>query len=436
MDDGPGQDEDDAAADAAPGAPLTRRGALLLAAGGAAVLAAAGAGLTAARSDGSGQGSAEDAGAAAEPAARFDPRAAASVLAARAAAVRDGDRTAFLATVGTAPAAFQEAQSRLYDNLRALPLDGWRERLAGTRAAGPGAVVARVETGYRLRGFDRTGVVRTRHLAFAPRSGTWTIVGDGTAHGLTDDADIVDGGALTVVRGRSCLVIGDTSGLHAIARRIDAAVPAVSGVVGTDWARRAVALVPAAPRLAAALAGQGPDLGSIAALATVTPGPDGPGRGEDRVIVSPATFARLNGLGRDVVLTHELTHVATGGARDRTTPLWLIEGLADYVGYRGAKVSVRSAARELRREVAAGRPPTALPTAEAFAGTSGRLSQSYQEAWLACRMIADRYGETTLVRLYRAAGRASEPAALRDVLGLTKAALTTMWRDYVKEELA
>ncbi|MGH3239496.1 MAG: hypothetical protein ACRDNL_03895, partial [Spirillospora sp.] len=80
--------------------------------------------------------------------------------------------------------------------------------------------------------------------------------------------------------------------------------------------------------------------------------------------------------------------------------------------------------------------PSALPAAAAFAGGSPRLSQAYQEAWLACRMIADRYGEATLVRLYRTAGRVPEEAALRDVLRLTRARFTAQWRGYLQKELS
>ncbi|WP_165959218.1 hypothetical protein, partial [Actinomadura sp. KC345] len=366
----------------------------------------------------------------------FEPRDAATVLANRARAVRSGDRTAFLATVGSAPAAFQDAQSRVFGNLRELPLDGWEERFAAIQAADgkEGVAVVRVEVRYRLRGFDRGDVAHTGYLTLAPSSGTWTIVGDGSSHGLKDDAAIWHAGPLKAVKGKACLVIGDAAGLDEIARRLDAAVPAVTGVAGREWARRAVALVPADPGLASALAGPGQSLGDIAALATVAPSAGGRG-GEDRVIVSPGTFGRLNDLGRDVVLTHELTHVATGGARDRTTPMWLIEGFADYVGYLGTGVAVASAAGELRGEVAAGRIPSALPAAAAFSGGSERLSQAYQEAWLACRMVADRYGEATLVRLYRTAGRVPEAAALRDVLGLTRERFTALWRDYLKREL-
>ncbi|MCP9971553.1 hypothetical protein LUX57_45945 [Actinomadura madurae] len=147
--------------------------------------------------------------------------------------------------------------------------------------------IVRVEVRYRLRGFDRGEVARTRYLALAPRGGTWTIAGDGTSRGLTDDADIWDAGPLAVARGRAALVIGDAAGLRGIAARLDAAVPDVTGVVGAGWARRVVALAPADPGLASALAGPGQSLGQIAALATVAPAPSSGGRGEDRIVVSP-----------------------------------------------------------------------------------------------------------------------------------------------------
>ncbi|MFI0407192.1 hypothetical protein [Actinomadura sp. 3N508] len=430
MEDGSGADD----APGGPGGPVTRRRALALGVGGAGVLLGGVTGLLATRSG------REETPPSHETRAmgRYEAGDAAAVLGNRARAVKSGDRTAFLATVGSAPAAFQAAQSRLYDNLRKLPLHGWREQVVTVQAADAesGATVVRVNVRYRLRGFDRGDVVRTGYLALAQRSGTWTIVGDGSSHGFHDDAEIWAGGPLSVVGGRASLVIGDATGLGEIARRLDEAVPVVSDVAGTGWARRAVALVPAGAALASALAGPGQRLDEIAALATIVP-PAGGGRGPggDRVIVSPGTFGRLNDVGRDVVLTHELTHVATGAARDRRTPGWLVEGFADYVAYRGSKIGVRAAAGELRREVAAGRIPSALPASGAFAGGSARLSQAYQEAWLACRMIADRYGEATLVRLYRTAGRVPEATALREVLGLTRAGFTARWRDYLKKEL-
>ncbi|GLZ10454.1 hypothetical protein Acsp04_06890 [Actinomadura sp. NBRC 104425] len=405
---------------------ISRRAAVIATAAALAGCLSAGLGLTAAGSDAPARTTVS-----ATPTAVPDARAVAAVLANRTRAVRERDRTAFMATVATAPAAYRDAQGRLFDNLLRLPLASWSETLDRIE---PGSAVARVRLSYRLRGFDDEPVVRTRYLAFAPRAGSWTIAGDGSARGLADDADIFDGGPLTVVRGGHTLVVGDGPRLQEIAHRLDAAVPVVSGVVGSGgWRRRTVALVPADARLASALAGPSQDLDRIAAVATVAPTAQGPGA--DRVVVSPAAFARLNELGRDVVLTHELTHVATGGARDGRTPLWLIEGLADYVGYLRADIGVRSAARELRAEVAAGRLPAGLPGRADFAGSSPRLSQAYQEAWLACRMIAERYGEAALVRLYRAAGRIPEDTALRETLGVGRDRLTALWRGYLREEL-
>ncbi|WP_019630883.1 hypothetical protein [Actinomadura atramentaria] len=360
------------------------------------------------------------------------PAAVRTVLANRAAAVRDGDRARFLATVAAAPAAFRDAQAQVFDNLRRLPLADWAEEYTGpSRDASTGAGSAvDVRLRYRFAGYDRADVVRDRHLLFAYRSGTWVITGSGAK----DAPEIWDGGPLTVVRGKSSLVVGDAAGLADVSRLLDRAVPAVTAVTGRNWARRVVALAPAQPSVAAALAGADQDLTQIAALATVAPGGKG-ARGEDRVLISPGTFNRLNALGRRVVLTHELTHVATGGAHDSRTPLWLIEGFADYVGYRGAKVSVRSAAGELAADVRAGRVPGALPGADAFGSDAPRLAQAYQESWLACRMIAQRYGEAALVRLYRAAGRHAEGTALRDVLGTSAARFTAAWRDYLRKEL-
>jgi hypothetical protein len=167
----------------------------------------------------------------------------------------------------------------------------------------------------------------------------------------------------------------------------------------------------------------------------VTRGPAG-SAGSDRIVISPAGYSRLNEIGRHVVLTHELTHVATHAATAARTPTWLVEGLADYVGYKGLSVPVTSAARELRREVVRGRLPPALPGGQDFSGAAGRLPQAYEEAWLACRMVARRYGEERLIRLYHVAGTRPASVALRRVLGVDAAEFTALWRGYLHRELA
>ncbi|MFI9590715.1 hypothetical protein [Nonomuraea sp. NPDC052265] len=231
-----------------------------------------------------------------------------------------------------------------------------------------------------------------------------------------------DGGQ--VARGGRSVVVGhraEPGVLADLARRADLAGRRVSEVLGRPV--RAVVVVPDTDAEAATLAGTGP-LDGLAAVA------DGA-----RVIVVPGSFARLTPTGRDVVLTHELTHVAAGTDR---LPVWLYEGFADYVAYRDAGLPIRTAAAELAAEVRAGRLPSELPGPAAFAPTAadpGRLARAYQEAWMACRFLADRFGDGTLVRLYRDARVAGVDQALASV-GLTAETLAARWREYVREQLA
>ncbi|MEV5324246.1 hypothetical protein AB0K67_08850 [Nonomuraea sp. NPDC052634] len=224
-----------------------------------------------------------------------------------------------------------------------------------------------------------------------------------------------------VRRGTWSTVVGhDATGLGELARRADTASRRVSAVLARPV--RPLIVVPADAREAAALA----RVGGVDGLAAVADG--------ERVIVVPESFARLNPSGRDVVLAHELTHVVagTGGL-----PVWLYEGFADYVAYRDAGLPVTTAAAELAAEVRAGRLPTVLPGPAAFAANGGdpaALARAYQEAWLACRFLADRFGEGTLVRLYRAARVRGTDRALA-ALGLSVATLTARWRAYVRDQL-
>ncbi|MFC4007713.1 hypothetical protein ACFOY2_10785 [Nonomuraea purpurea] len=185
---------------------------------------------------------------------------------------------------------------------------------------------------------------------------------------------------------------------------------------------RAVVVVPASAEEAAGLAG----VGRVDGLAAVADG--------GRVIVVPEYFGRLSSVGKDVVLAHELTHVVAGTER---LPVWLYEGVADYVGYRESGLPVKVAAAELAAEVRSGRLPRELPGPAAFAADGRdpvRLARAYQEAWMACRFLAHRFGEGTLVRLYRDARAVGVDQALA-ALGLSVATLTARWRDYVREQL-
>ncbi|MFJ2903517.1 hypothetical protein [Streptomyces sp. NPDC087212] len=351
----------------------------------------------------------------------------------RATAVLAGDEGAFLAT--GAPTWFA--------NARAVPLAAWSYRLTSLHSSGARAT-ADAELRYRVRGYDSAPVSVHRALTLTHESdGTWSVDADKPAAKAPQLP--WDQGRVSVVRGTHSLVLGvgqSTVTLRSYARLADRAVPAVTAAWGDDWARHVVVLV---PRTLEGMAGLlGSPAASYRGIAAVTTGEVG-GAGKapaDRIIVNPQAYAGLGDLGKQVVLTHETTHVASRAHTSAATPLWLSEGYADWVGYRDTGRTARQAAPELERAVDEGNVPSALPTDAdfGFGSDATKLAQAYEGGWLACRMIADGWGEEKLGRFYRAVGARHSRSgavqnALKEVLGTDSASFTERWRDYLGEQL-
>jgi hypothetical protein len=120
----------------------------------------------------------------------------------------------------------------------------------------------------------------------------------------------------------------------------------------------------------------------------------------------------------------------------------LVEGLAEYVGFKFADVSVAAGAAELQRAIRAGHLPSRLPSDRGFRSAGKRLAVNYEAAWFVCRAIARRFGTADLVRLYRAVGTSTRSAAvavndaLRRVLHVGRSQLVELWRTDMRAELA
>lgn len=355
------------------------------------------------------------------------------VLDRRSAALLGHDETAY-GTTGTRTG---------YDRLRALPLASWTYRVTALHHRGTG-VTADAELRYRISGYDRAPVSVRRTLALGRTADDgWYVTADRPAPKA--EQQLWDQGTVAAVEGAHSLVLGagrSAADLRAYARLADRAVPAVSRAWGTDWTRRVVVLVPRS------LEGMAGLLGSPAAgyrgIAAVTTGEAG-GSGKapaDRVVVNPDAYGMLGGLGKQVVLTHETTHVATRAHTTAATPLWLSEGYADWIGYLGTGRTPAEAAPELARAVRDGHVPSGLPSDRdfGFSGDPTHLAQAYEGGWLACTMIADHWGEARLDTFYRAVGAHRErpgavEGAMKKVLGTTPEAFTAQWREYVRTRL-
>jgi hypothetical protein len=367
------------------------------------------------------------------------------VLQRRGRAVLAHDKAAFLADIDPTAEQFRAEQGQLFDRLVAVPLSEWSYQLAGDGPALPkdravklpkGSTIARVRLDYRFEGSD-SQVEREQYLTLVPRGGHWLIAGndDATATGLKTERDIWDLGPVRVVRGKTSVVIGDASQkeLQQLANEADRGVRDVGGVWQREWSRHPVVVFPKSQTDMATLIGS--DGKGLSQIAAVTTGSfeSGLSRG-DRVVVNPGAWRTLGPLGRRVVLAHELTHLATRAITVDDVPIWLSEGFADYVAYRAVEVPTNVVAGDVLDDVRAGKGPDQLPDDGDFDAAQGDIAAAYEGAWLACRMIAERYGQKQLIALYMAyADSKSTPAAgqIKSTLDITEAQLVKKWRAYL-----
>ncbi|MEU3735856.1 hypothetical protein AB0E78_02100 [Streptomyces sp. NPDC032198] len=363
----------------------------------------------------------------------------------RAEAVLDRDADAFRATGRAAGGTGASEAGEAYDNLREVPLQSWQYRLTAFRRNGARAT-ATADLRYRIKGYDSEPLVTSRSLTLEERDGRWYVASERPAKKATQQ--LWDQGPVTSVRGAHSLVLGirrgdrDETTLREYAELADRAVPLVRDAWRGKWPERVVVMVPGSLDGMAGLLGA--PASGYRGIAAVTTGETG-GSGEapaDRIIVNPEAYGVLGDFGKQVVLTHEATHVATRARTSPATPLWLSEGFADWVGYRGTGRTATQAAPELRRAAQREQLPGTLPDDDAFgfSGDAGKLAQAYEGSWLACRMIADQWGEKELTEFYEAVGaHKKRPGALedalREVLDTTPEEFTARWRTYLRAEL-
>ncbi len=421
--------------------------------------------------------------ASASPSAQQRRAAIAAALQVMQDAVRDGDEAAYLSVLDpAAPATFREHERTVFANLRALyGLAGFEFSwdtgrwfpVPAARSYSASGIVAAVSVRHSFTGFDRTPVTDVVGMSFALRAGHWYLESDSDA-----DSRLALGGQyepwmvgpITVAKHGRALVIGDPA--HAaeakrLAQRLDSALAPVRSMwPSTAWNGRVVAYAATEPEFVSAwfghsaASGTEPDPSGEATFeakvrvlprAPVVTSGDTYEDGSARLVVTPYLLAKDDAYAR-AVLRHELTHVALAAVGDRRPPTWLVEGVAEYTGFRhvgasGVDAVAALAERGLRRETwtqlkAGSWKPRLVSADDAFyTGSEAQVDDAYTTAWFTCLYIADHYGESKLRALYQAAATATaarsdaqaEADALRSVLHLTRSQLQTRVRSYARQ---
>ena len=349
-------------------------------------------------------GGGDDGDAAPTPSASAAPRSAVVTIGAllrrRAEAVRTGDRRAFLATVGGGPT-FRRSQAAWFDRMRTLPLGAYAlgvEQRGVVREGERFRAVVDVRT--RLTGFDAATVTtRARYLLVpGPRAGSVRVGGVVDAAWERRNRVVpapwdLDG--VTVRRAGDVLGLFDDATLPAAPRLLAAVqrgVDDVAAQVPSEWSRRVVVSVLGSRSLLDAVApGRGGESADLDGVAYEVPAdvmrPEG-ALAATRVVLAPQVL-QAGPTVRDRLIRHELTHVALG-RRDDRAPVWLQEGIAEWVSTRALRPWQRlvpAAALDLARS-----RPRSLPDAASFNDADGPAH--YALAWYACEEIASTSPQT------------------------------------------
>jgi hypothetical protein len=371
------------------------------------------------------------------------------LLAKRAKAIVGDDRTAFLSTVDKRQKSWYRQQSTQFANLRTVPFSTFAYRVVGLRS-GSGlrrrydadqVYLGQVEARYRFRNQDASPVLTRHSYTFVLLPAGWRIAGPGDRRlQARDDHEIWESGKVKTVASARTLIVHHP-GDEDLARRLltvaDRAYAQVAAAWTGKWERKAVILVPRDQHEAEELVGAH-DLSRVAALASSSIESDESGRIlGNRIVINTTNVVRYRSLDLQVLITHEMTHVATRTLGDGV-PLLLVEGFADWAALMPVKLPFSITRATLVQQVRSGRFDGALPSDREFRGADAGVA--YDEGSAFCLWVARTYGAAKLRALYREfAG--SDPTSSADldrgfrrVLGLPRRAAERRWAAWVRDQ--
>ena len=355
-----------------------------------------------------------------------------ALLARRSAAVLKGDVRGFLASVDPKQAELVARERLLFVNLRKFGFSSLKYFTADAFRPVPGLVAkfgpttfsTRVMMRYQLVGLDPQPVQTDLGYTFVQRGTAWVLVDDtGTDENLSRDGHQQpwDFDEVQVVRRGTVVVVVDKKEASLGTKVAQVAEKAVKSV-RKHWARpwNGAVLLVAMPqeRVMSTIwtAGTGDGWTIAAKAVTLYQGeqlgkPVGPPIGS-RIVVNPALRKRLD---KDL-LVHEMTHVATA-TLGIYTPIWMVEGMAEYVRCRSIEDDPHWSVDPYRKRVKSAYLPklTALPDTTVFDANADR---AYGTSWWIVEYLANKLGEKKLATLYTDMSQHGESVLKKDT-GLT-----------------
>jgi len=367
-----------------------------------------------------------------------------AILLRRTRAVLTQDRELFLADLDSSDPEFVRRQERVFDNLTSLPFgefafrrqDGSYPQLA--RESGlPRAYAPRVTIEYAFEGFDQGTIAAPWVPLFAWRGNRWVIAGEASGDQLPDGtgAQVWDVSPILALSSEDVLLIVSEgqANTRALLDRAQQATETVQEFRQDGWSGRVVMIAVDDTLVYNSFWGRNETPpADVAAIAVEMF--DGVWEWSDpvtltetgyRIILNPDAFREVS-RASSLLLVHEITHVALGPISTFTTPVWIAEGIAEYVALE--EEPVEEWIWPVRQAIEDGRLPSRLPDGQRF---YDEPDINYTIGWLACRYIASEYGEPTLLDYYERLGTEHVNTATEEVLGTSYDQLTDAIFDYI-----
>jgi hypothetical protein len=350
------------------------------------------------------------------------PRAAAAesraeaiqtVLDEREAAIRNGDREAFLATVDPgADEEFKARQAALFDGLRSVPLTSYElvvrpdevpDLAVGLdeRYTADDVYLPAVESRYRIEGVDAVDALDGFFYTFLLREGRWRIISDTDVEdlGLPSARNLWDFGP--VARARSAhftvlFVAADRTRAESLLRLAEEARDRLAPTFNRPLPDQILLILPHSVDQLAEMLQSTFDLSNFVAFAAASVDRD-----EGWESTSPRVYAQDVNLARSLrsfqleTLHHEFVHVAAFPLAGPFVPAWVHEGVADWIANGRGRPTAVAGSDEV------------LP--EDFEFTTGGLDaivSAYQESTSAMAFLAQAKGQDAPLDLLAEVGEA------------------------------
>ncbi|MEZ5283136.1 MAG: hypothetical protein R2770_21980 [Acidimicrobiales bacterium] len=346
-----------------------------------------------------------------------------ALLAARSEAVIVGDVEAMASTrTSTANQTLADRDALTIAGAAAVGLESYSESLSTpvvdlSPPGSPGPVLA-VDRRHRIAGVDSTDHLGQLYLTFVNENGSWRVQADDSlvTIGIYGERELWELAAVDVVRSQRAVVVGSGSRarLEQLATLLEQAIDRFDQSWPRPWTGKVAMMVPRDLAEVEALLHPTIDASKFVAFTTldielgaIEAVAEGSAQGWN--VVAPRIVAQESNLSRRSterqveVLVHELAHVASVRDSGPMTPLWMHEGLADWVT-QGRPLGTAGDAVE-------------FPDLHLFrTGTASQIARVYDQAAQTMAQLAATFGPDAPFDLFDRVGGARLVVGNSDVI--------------------